>query len=349
MSNVLFPTGLCLPEGTNIYCQIMDFFDADDYESLPTNSMTAYMVAGSCAGIMEHCIMYPVDSVKTRMQSLCPVTGARHIGIYGTISSMVRYEGLFRPFRGMSAVVVGAGPAHAMFFSSYEVLKNYFSVSGKVKSDHTAHALAGCCATLLHDSLMVPAEAVKQRMQMYGSPYRHVLDCTIKMFQAEGILAFYRSFTTQVLMNIPFHSTHFTVYELMQNVTNWERDYNPAAHMLSGAMAGATAAAFTTPLDVCKTLLNTQEAQALQKLHKTHIHGIFNALRTVYTLRGIPGYFQGMQARVLFQMPATAISWSIYEFFKHLFAKRDSQRESLYEPVVLSADKSSKIVGKRIK
>ena len=177
-------------------------------------------------------------------------------------------------------------------------------------------------------------------MQMYGSPYRHVLDCTIKMFHAEGIRAFYRSFTTQVLMNIPFHSTHFTVYELMQNMTNWERDYNPAAHMLSGAMAGATAAALTTPLDVCKTLLNTQEAQALQKLHKTHIHGIFNALRTVYTLRGIPGYFQGMQARVLFQMPATAISWSIYEFFKHLLAKRDSQKESVYEPAILSGDKS---------
>ena len=76
---------------------------------------------------------------QTRMQSLCPVTGTRHIGIYSTISSMVRYEGLFRPFRGMSAVVAGAGPAHAMFFSSYEVLKNYFSASGKVKSDHIAH------------------------------------------------------------------------------------------------------------------------------------------------------------------------------------------------------------------
>jgi len=39
--------------------------DADDYESLPqTSSMTTHMLAGAAAGIMEHCVMYPVDCVK---------------------------------------------------------------------------------------------------------------------------------------------------------------------------------------------------------------------------------------------------------------------------------------------
>jgi len=37
----------------------------DDYESLPSNSTpTTHMVAGAFAGIMEHCLMYPVDCVK---------------------------------------------------------------------------------------------------------------------------------------------------------------------------------------------------------------------------------------------------------------------------------------------
>lgn len=40
-------------------------FDAEDlYESLPTASPTTHMLAGSFAGVMEHCVMYPVDSVK---------------------------------------------------------------------------------------------------------------------------------------------------------------------------------------------------------------------------------------------------------------------------------------------
>lgn len=47
----------------------------------------------------------------------------------------------------------------------------------------------------------------------------------------------------------------------MQTVTNPSRSYNPVAHMLSGAISGGVAAAITTPLDVCKTFLNTQQSQ----------------------------------------------------------------------------------------
>lgn len=60
-------------------------------------------------------------------------------------------------------------------------------------------------------------------------------------------------------MNVPFQSLHFVSYEFCQNITNPDRSYNPSAHMVSGAIAGGVAAALTTPLDVCKTLLNTQE------------------------------------------------------------------------------------------
>lgn len=37
----------------------------DDYESLPeTSTMGTHMLAGAAAGVMEHCVMYPVDAVK---------------------------------------------------------------------------------------------------------------------------------------------------------------------------------------------------------------------------------------------------------------------------------------------
>lgn len=38
--------------------------NADDYETLPTDSIGTHMTAGAIAGIMEHCVMYPLDSVK---------------------------------------------------------------------------------------------------------------------------------------------------------------------------------------------------------------------------------------------------------------------------------------------
>jgi len=234
--------------------------DFDDYESLPTTSLQTIMMAGALAGIMEHCVMYPLDSVKTRMQSLTPSPHAKYKSIPDALYKMVRHEGILRPVRGMSAVVGGAGPAHALYFSCYEKMKLMLMSSTHHGHHHVAHGAAGCMATVLHDSVMTPTDAIKQRMQMYNSPYRNCWDCIRSTYYKEGLQAFYRSFTTQLTMNIPFQSIHFMMYEYMQDVTNSNREYNPGAHVISGALAGATAAAVTNPLDVCKTLLNTQEA-----------------------------------------------------------------------------------------
>lgn len=179
--------------------------------------------------------------------------------------------------------------------------------------------------------LLLNVVVVKQRMQMYNSPYKRVLDCMSTVWKKEGAGAFYRSYTTQLTMNIPFQAVHFMTYEFLQEKLNPHRQYNPSSHVLSGAMAGAVSAAVTTPLDVCKTLLNTQESLALNSLNISgHLSGMANAFRTVYRLGGIPAYFKGAQARIIYQMPSTAIAWSVYEFFKYFISKHHRERRSTY-------------------
>ncbi|XP_011863963.1 PREDICTED: mitoferrin-1 isoform X2 [Vollenhovia emeryi] len=289
----------------------------DDYESLPTNSVAVHMTAGAVAGIMEHCVMYPFDSVKTRMQALTPGPGGGR-GVGEVLCRMIRQEGVLRPIRGVSAVVAGAGPAHALYFSCYECLKEKFK-SPRAQFNHLVYGAAGCVATVLHDGVMNPAEVVKQRLQMYNSPYRNVWNCIQHVYQNEGIFAFYRSYTTQLAMNVPFQSIHFIAYEFVQSITNPEHVYDPIAHIGSGATAGAIAAAATTPLDVCKTVLNTQQ-------DGVHAQGMIDAFKQVYRFGGIQGYFRGLRARVLFQAPATAICWVIYESFKYVLrGKQDDE------------------------
>jgi hypothetical protein len=130
-------------------------------------------------------------------------------------------------------------------------------------------------------------------------------------------------------MNIPFQASHFIVYEAMQKLTNEKGEYNPASHIVSGGMAGAVAAIVTMPLDVCKTLLNTQEAGVLKVLNTGKVVGMVRAAKTVYNLAGFSGYFQGVRARVLYQVPATAIAWSVYEFFKHFLTMGAREQQSL--------------------
>ncbi|KAM7416549.1 hypothetical protein PAMA_018554 [Pampus argenteus] len=305
--------------------------DGSDYESLPPHvSVTTHMTAGAVAGILEHTVMYPVDSVKTRMQSLQPDPKAQYRGVYEALKRIIQTEGFFRPLRGLNITMIGAGPAHALYFACYERVKR--SLSDVIQSggnSHVANGMAGSVATVLHDAVMNPAEVVKQRMQMYNSPYRGLLDCVRTVTRTEGIGAFYRSYSTQLTMNIPFQAVHFITYELMQERLNPHRHYHPGSHILSGAAAGAVSAAVTTPLDVCKTLLNTQENVALNSVNISgHLTGMANAFRTVYRLGGFGAFFKGIQARVIYQMPSTAIAWSVYEFFKYMLTKQQMGQEA---------------------
>ncbi|ESO01372.1 hypothetical protein HELRODRAFT_187155 [Helobdella robusta] len=298
--------------------------EEDDYESLPgSTSASVHMVAGAFAGLMEHCVMYPFDFVKTRMQAQKPDPRANYRNMIHAFYKIIRYEGPMRTVRGINATIYGAGPAHALYFAAYEKSKKI--LNKYTNHSHLTPGLAGIGATLLHDAIMTPAEVVKQRMQVYNSPYKSCLDCARCINRREGPRAFYRSYLTQLSMNIPFQCTHFIFYELGQDFLNENRHYNPKSHIISGALAGAVAAAVTTPLDVCKTLLNTQEGCSIGVVSLSDkprtIKGLFAAGKIIYSHNGIPGFFKGVSARVVYQMPSTALAWSVYEFFKHYITK----------------------------
>lgn len=55
---------------------------------------------------------------------------------------------------------------------------------------------------------------------MYNSPYKTVLQCATGVYRTEGYKAFYRSYITQLCMNLPHQTIHFTTYELFQNKVN---------------------------------------------------------------------------------------------------------------------------------
>ncbi|XP_035442486.1 mitoferrin-1 isoform X2 [Spodoptera frugiperda] len=263
------------------------------------------------------------------MQSL---RNANNSSISETFRHMVKKEGLLRPIRGMSAVVMGAGPAHACFFATYEYCKHSLAQLTRHRHDHITHGLSGCIASLVHDAVSNPAEVVKQRMQMLHSPYRGVWECARHVYRSEGARAFYRSYGTQVAMNVPFQALHFATYEACQARLNPARAYDPLAHALAGAAGGALAAAATTPLDVCKTVLNTQERAA-------RADGLLDAAATVLRASGPRGFFKGVQARVLYQMPAAAICWLTYETFKHVLggAGEDAPPAAAAPPLACAA------------
>lgn len=76
-------------------------------------------------------------------------------------------------------------------------------------------------------------------------------------------------------------------------------------HVTAGGIAGAVAAAVTTPLDVCKTLLQTRGLSDDAAIRNAR--GLGDAFRIIYSRHGLAGFARGMTPRVLTNMPSNAL------------------------------------------
>ncbi|CAE6021088.1 unnamed protein product [Arabidopsis arenosa] len=280
------------------------------------------MVAGSIAGSVEHMAMFPVDTVKTHMQALrsCPI---KPIGIRQAFRSIIKTDGPSALYRGIWAMGLGAGPAHAVYFSFYEVSKKF--LSGGNPNNSAAHAISGVFATISSDAVFTPMDMVKQRLQIGNGTYKGVWDCIKRVMREEGFGAFYASYRTTVLMNAPFTAVHFTTYEavkrglremLPEHAGGEEDEEGWLIYATAGAAAGGLAAAVTTPLDVVKTQLQCQGVCGCDRFKSGSISDVF---RTIVKKDGYRGLARGWLPRMLFHAPAAAICWSTYETVKSFF------------------------------
>jgi solute carrier family 25 iron transporter 28/37 len=62
-------------------------------------------------------------SVQTRMQVFATSPAAMYTGIGNAFTRISSTEGVRALWRGVSSVIVGAGPAHAVHFGTYEAIK----------------------------------------------------------------------------------------------------------------------------------------------------------------------------------------------------------------------------------
>ena len=95
-----------------------DAFNTDEWDPA-RGAFWQHAVAGSIAGVAEHSIMFPVDTLKTHIQ----VHRATPMSLFELISSC----GVPRLWRGVQTMFAGCIPAHAAYFSIYETWKPIFT------------------------------------------------------------------------------------------------------------------------------------------------------------------------------------------------------------------------------
>ncbi|KAF0698731.1 Aste57867_10685 [Aphanomyces stellatus] len=329
----------------------MSFKVDEDWEEWTPEkgSFVNHMIAGSAAGVVEHCSIFPIDTIKvlgTAFNSIdgggkCPHHNptAVQLTAFQTASKLIAEDGPRRLFRGVSTMLGASLPAHAMYFSVFESCKKTF---GADSPEHTPieSGAAGVIATITHDLVMTPMDVVKQRLQL--GYYSGVINCIKTMVRTEGVKALYLSFPTTLFMNLPYSMIMVSTNETMKKLLNPSSEINVGAYVMSGGIAGAVAGAITNPLDVTKTRLQTQMLllddsatcggakvgrvkscdQMLQKgAPKLQYSGFVDAFGQIYKQEGVAGFFRGVGPRVCVHAPSVAVSWTTFEVLKKLLGE----------------------------
>lgn len=284
----------------------------DDDDGLPFEKA---MIAGAVAGVSEHLFMYPVDTIKTRMQAAVVPGAPAYSNVFQAMSHITRTEGMFRLYRGVGAILAGAIPSHAIYFATYETCKE--KLGANTPGYHPVqNAIAGGMATMAHDAVVTPMDVIKQRLQVFGSKHSGVFSCARSLFQQSGLRGFYASYPTTVLMNIPFVSVNFATYESLKTFFSGPNgEHGPAQEIVAGGCAGALAGMVSNPLDVIKTRVQTQEPRPDGSRLSTR-----DIVSHIWKSEGLNGFLRGTQARMLYFVPSAAICWTTYETMKKLLA-----------------------------
>lgn len=156
----------------------------------------------------------------------------------------------------------------------------------------------------------------------------------INIFQIvryDGFGALFHGFRATILRDVPYSALQFAFYEQFKkfaknNLVNPGEKLPLGIDLLTGSFAGGIAGAVTTPLDVVKTLLQTQptDTKKLKDVPTKHYSGIIEGLVWNYNNQGLGGLFRGIGPRVFWTSLQSAIMFVIYEQVLHL---EESMRE----------------------
>lgn len=202
-----------------------------------TNRIHPYskFIAGGIGGITSQAIVYPIDTLKFRMQCET-VEGGLHGNalIIATFKKMYS-QGLMRTaYRGLTMGLVGMFPYSAIDLGTFEFLKTALARrNAKLLGCHEQDALPGSFATgcigamsgAIGASVVYPLNLLRTRLQAQGTvlhppTYTGIMDVTRRTVQNEGVQGLFKGITPNLLKVVPAVSITYVVYENAKKFMN---------------------------------------------------------------------------------------------------------------------------------
>lgn len=177
---------------------------------------TGRLFAGGAAGAVAQTFIYPLELVKTRLQtSKCQ--GGKAPGLATITRNIFVHEGTRGFYRGLIPSVLGVVPYAGIDLAAYESLKD-LSKKFILKDKEPGALVQLSCGTVsgaLGATCVYPLQVIRTRMQA-NNTYNGMGDVIRKTLQKEGFIGFYKGILPNMLKVVPSASISYMVYESMK-------------------------------------------------------------------------------------------------------------------------------------
>ncbi|GFR47022.1 hypothetical protein Agub_g8707, partial [Astrephomene gubernaculifera] len=266
----------------------------------------ANLAAGATAGCSVELALYPIDTIKTRLQAM--IGG-------GGLKALLASGGGKGLYAGVWGNLAGVAPASAIFMACYEPTK--LAVQARVSEDrqYLGPVVAGAAAGAASSLIRVPTEVVKQRLQT--GEFKGAVTAVRTILTREGLRGLYAGYGAFMLRDLPFDAIEFVAYEQIKKAYGAavRRELNPGETSLIGAFAGGFTGVITTPLDVLKTRLMTQGASGRYK-------NLLDATVTIARTEGLSAFMSGWQPRLMWISLGGFVFFPVLEAAKKFYAPK---------------------------
>jgi len=251
--------------------------------------------------------MYPVDTIKTRLQ-MKQADAFRLAGLYG----------------GVAGSLFGQIPYGVLTFGSYEMYKQSLLERFPDTKPGFIYAMAAVMGDVTGSGWLCPSEVMKQQIQ--AGIYPSTKEAISGIFRKNGFGGFYQGFLGGLARDVPFRVAQLTTFEMTKSfylrakqqkrVGETPITLSPIEAAICGAAAGSFSAAITNPLDRIKTLLMTDTTNA-------YGGSVAACASKILADEGAAGFFAGVVPRVALIAPSVCIFFVAYELAQQRFNGED--------------------------
>jgi len=304
-----------------------------------------HLVAGVGGGLVSTLVLHPLDLLKIRFAVHDGQPGSerpKYTGLSSAVRSIAGTEGGIRGlYAGVTPNLVGAGSAWGLYFFFYNGVKH--QLQGGVASKQlpaSSALLAASFSGVLTLTLTNPVWVVKTRLclqsarldpstDLRSNPrlYRGFFDALYKIAWYEGLRGLYSGYVPG-LFGVSHGVVQFVAYEDLKN--RYHNFHNQpittklgtAEYLTFAAISKLVAALTTYPYQVVRARLQDQQNK---------YSGSMDCISKILRLEGIKGFYKGLSPNLLRVVPATMITFVVYENISFYLLKRT---EELQEKVV---------------